>query len=59
MAKTYTSPAVKRKYNMAHYDRIEFSVPKGRKEELKQIAESRGMSLSAFIIDCIEKGIGN
>ena len=45
----------KNKYNDANYDRISLSVPKGKKEEYKKMAETAGKSLNQFIIDCIEK----
>ncbi|MEG1519623.1 MAG: antitoxin [Clostridia bacterium] len=45
-----TSSAVKKKYNVAHYDKIEFSVPKGDKEKLFETAKQLGYeNLSAFI----------
>ena len=47
----------KNKYNDANYDRISLVVPKGKKEEYKEIAESAGKSLNQFVIDCIEKGM--
>ena len=37
------------KYVKANYDRMEMTVPKGRKEEIKAHAESRGESVNAFI----------
>lgn len=36
-------------------DSIIFRVPKGKKEEYKQLAEAEGKSLNQYIIDCIEK----
>lgn len=45
----------KNKYNEANYDRISLSVPKGKKEEYKQAADARGMSLNEFISDCVEQ----
>lgn len=38
-----------RRYNLKTYDRIEFTVPKGKKEELVAAATAEGMSMNAFI----------
>jgi len=38
-----------RKYNAKAYDRLEISVPKGRKAEYQAYAESRGESLNGFV----------
>ena len=45
------------KYSAKAYDRIALSVKKGRRDELKAIAESCGESLNAFINKAIEKRI--
>ena len=37
------------------YDRINLTVPKGKKEEIKAHAESKGKSVNAYIYDLIEK----
>ncbi|MDE5936482.1 MAG: hypothetical protein K2G83_03645 [Ruminococcus sp.] len=47
--KTYTSPAVKERYNKKHYDRITFHCPKGANEMLKKAASVAGMTKSAYI----------
>ena len=47
--KTYTSPEVKNRWNAKHYDRIQLNAPKGSADELKHLAEMRGMSVSAYI----------
>lgn len=47
--KTYTSSAVKERYNKKHYDRISFHCPKGGSEILKQAAEAAGMTKAAYI----------
>ena len=38
-----------RKWDAANLDRISIAMPKGRKDELKAHAESRGESVNAFI----------
>lgn len=42
------------KYIKNNYDRINLTIPKGKKEEYKQMAEAAGKSLNQFIIDKIE-----
>lgn len=37
------------KYVKANYDRMELTVPKGRKDEIKAHADSRGESVNGFI----------
>jgi predicted DNA binding CopG/RHH family protein len=37
------------------YDRINLTVPKGNKEKIRARAESKGMSVNAYINDLIEK----
>lgn len=49
-----TSTASKRKYNEKAYDRIALTVPKGKKEEYRKLAESKGMSLNGFINKLLE-----
>ncbi len=49
-----TSSKVKRKYNNKTYDRIEFNVPKGKKEEIKKYAESIGLSVNELIRQALE-----
>lgn len=50
--------AYKNKYQAEKYDRIIVQVKKGQKEKIKAHAESRGMSLNAFIVEAIEKEMG-
>ena len=44
-----TSSAVKNKYNDKAYDRINLTMPKGKKEVIQNHAEERGESTNAFI----------
>ena len=53
--KTYTSSAVKERYNRKHYDRITFHCPKGGSEILKIAAEAAGMTKAAYIRNLILK----
>lgn len=47
--KTYTSSAVKERYNKKHYDRISFHCPKGGREILKIAADAAGMTKAEYI----------
>lgn len=55
---TSTTKAAQRavnKYIANKYDRVNLTMPKGKKEEYKSIADSEGKSLNQFIIDCVEE----
>lgn len=43
------------KYRKKAIERIAVDVPKGKKDEYKAFAESRGMSLTAYIVKLIEE----
>ena len=45
------------KYVKDNYDRMELTVPKGRKAEIKSIAESRGQSVNAFVSEAIDAAL--
>ena len=45
------------KYVKGNYDRMELTVPKGRKAELKALAESRGQSVNAFVNEAIDAAV--
>ena len=51
--KTFTSTAVKTRWNKRHYDRISLFVKKGEKEQIKEFAQGQGMSLNQFMNDVI------
>ena len=46
-------------YISEKYDRINLTVPKGKKEEIKIYAESKGESVNAFINRIISEAIEN
>lgn len=50
-----TSWQVKQKYNQKAYDKITVVVPKGKREEYKELAQDKGMSLNALINNLLEK----
>lgn len=52
-----TSSAVKNKWMNKAYDRINLTVPKGKKEEIKAYAESKGESVNAFINRAIDEAM--
>ena len=52
-----TSTATKNKWNAQNYDQLRVVVKKGKKEEYKSHAQSKGMSLNAYIISLIEADI--
>ena len=43
------------KYVKANYDRLELTLPKGQKEEVKNFAAAQGESVNAFIARLIEE----
>ena len=45
------------KYVKQNYDRVNVTMPKGKKDEYKAYAQSKGMSLNAYIIGLIEADI--
>lgn len=42
------------KYNKEKRDSLTLSLPKGKKEEYRAKAESKGLSLTAYIVSLIE-----
>lgn len=52
-----TSAAVKNKWNDKAYDRINLTVPKGKKEIVKAYADSNGESVNAFINRAIDEAM--
>lgn len=49
MKKTENINDYKANYNKLQYDRISVYIPKGMKEELKIVTESKGLSVNALI----------
>lgn len=49
MATTKAQQKAVHKYVKSNYDRLELTVPKGRKEEIKAFAATQGESLNSFI----------
>ncbi len=51
------STRAKNKYRDKTYDRVEITLPKGRKAELQAHAEQRGESLNGFIGRAIDEQV--
>lgn len=49
MKKSKTSTAVKARWNRAHYDTVQFTVAKGTKEIVDNLAKQLGMSRAEYI----------
>ena len=41
-------------YNSKAYDRINVTVPKGRREVIKEYATAAGLSVNAYIVESVE-----
>ena len=55
MATTKAQQKAVNKYMAANYDRINLTVPKGQKEEIKAHAESKGEAVNSFINRAIKQ----
>ncbi len=42
-------------YQKENYDRITVMAAKGKKEEYKAAAKLRGLTLSAFVMECVDE----
>ena len=48
--KSYTSPAVKARWNRRNYDRIAILIPKGMKEKFQEfVFKEYGMSMNGYV----------
>ena len=47
-----------RKFQREHYDQTVVKMPKGMKDELKEIAKERGISLNRLILESVERETG-
>lgn len=55
MASTDAQKRATIKYMKEKLEKIEFRVPKGRKDKIREFATSKGMSLSAYITTLIDQ----
>ena len=46
------------KYNQKTYDKLQINVKKGEREKIKAYAESKGLSLNAYVTGLIYKDMG-
>lgn len=58
MATTKAQQKAVHKYIKNNYDRMELTVPKGRKEEIKAFAAAKGETVNAFINRLINEAMG-
>lgn len=56
--KTKSNAQVKNDYAKKAYDDIRLQVKRGEKEKLKQVAESKGLSLQGYIKNVLTKDSG-
>ena len=42
-------------YQKDNYDRITVMAPRGTKDQIKKAAELKGMKISGFVLDCVQK----
>ena len=57
MAYTEAQKEATARYNKKAYDRIDIVVPKGKRENIKAFAASRGVSVNKLINDAIDKAM--
>ncbi|MEI3102039.1 MAG: Arc family DNA-binding protein [Oscillospiraceae bacterium] len=57
MAVTKAQQASVNKYVKSNYDRINVTMPKGKKDTIKAHAEARGESVNAFINRAIDEAM--
>lgn len=58
MGKTRTSAEVHMRYREKAYESINFDVPKGRKAELAAHLKAKGITVSAFLNQCMREELG-
>lgn len=51
---TFDPTSYKNDFAKENYDRVVFTVPKGRKADLKKVADAQGISLNRLIMNAIE-----
>ena len=50
-----TKTEYKNQFNKEHYERINFSVPKGTKQVIKDLARDKGMSMNKYFLFLVMK----
>ena len=56
--KTYTSTAVKTRWNNKHYDRVTVMLPKGFRERLADWVKQNGTTTNAYMNSVIREALG-
>ena len=46
---------LKTQYSMEHYERIVIASPKGTKEQWKKYAERDGLTVTRYVMKCVEQ----
>lgn len=59
MATTKAQQKAVHKYVKSNYDRLDLTVPKGKKEEIKAFAAAHGESVNSFINRLINEALGD
>lgn len=54
----FDQTAYKNEFNRQKYDRVIITLPKGRKDEIKEIAKRDGISMNEAILFALEKTYG-
>lgn len=54
MATTKAGQKAVNKYVKNNYDRINFTIPKGKKEVIQAVAEQQGKSVNGYIKEAVE-----
>lgn len=54
-AMSFDQTKYKNDFNKSNYDRIAFNVPKGKKAEMKKVADEKGISINQLIINALEE----
>lgn len=57
MATTKAQQRAVHKYVKEKYDRLELTMPKGKKAEIKALADARGESVNGFVNRAIDEAI--
>lgn len=48
-----------KEYNKVHYDTLLCRIPKSTKAQIRDAAERRGMSMTAFVMECVFREIAD
>ena len=57
MPEKFDKIAYNNKYNSDNYDSLRIVVPKGKKEKIREHAQSKGESINSFVNKAIDKAM--